>query len=262
MVLLVLAGSGVSETALMTGTAVSMVRLRAADVAELPAASVAVAVRLWPPSLRVVGAPVAVPAPPTVKLQLPLASAVTVPSTVVPSEMVTVAPASAVPLMVGVLSLVMPSPLAPLSLLVSSVAVGVAVLLSMVRLRAADVAELPAASVAVAVRLWPPSLRVVGAPVAVPAPPTVKLQLPLASAVTVPSTVVPSEMVTVAPASAVPLMVGVLSLVMPSPLAPLSLLVSSVAVGVAVLLSRMMLSEIAVDAVPPLSLPTASLNCT
>ena len=63
----------------------------------LPAASVAVARTVWLPSASgVVG----------VKLQLPLASAVVVPTAVPSTITVTVLPASAVPLYVGVVSFV------------------------------------------------------------------------------------------------------------------------------------------------------------
>ena len=59
-----------------TGAAVSMVTLRAAEAALiLPAASVAVAVRLWAPS----------PSAAVVKVQAPLPLAVTLPSSVAPS---------------------------------------------------------------------------------------------------------------------------------------------------------------------------------
>ncbi len=148
----------------------------------LPAGSVAVAVRLWLPSVRaaVVG----------VKVQLPEASAVVVPSSVVPSKMLMVLLASAVPASVGVASLVLPPEVsAPVTGATSSVTLattGVAgAAVSTVRANAElAVLTLPAVSVAVAVRLWLPSVRaVVG----------VKVQLPEASAVVVPSSVVPSK---------------------------------------------------------------------
>ncbi len=85
-------GATASVTVPMTGVAgaaVSTVRVKAElAVLTLPAASVAVAVRLWLPSISaVVG----------VKVQLPKASAVVVPSSVVPSKMLMVLLASAVP---------------------------------------------------------------------------------------------------------------------------------------------------------------------
>src|SRR5206468_984490 len=133
------------------GAAVSTVSVRAADADDvLPLASVAVAVSVWLPSPRsVVG----------VKLQTPLASAVAVPSEVVPSRTVTVLFASAVPVMVGVASLVWLSPCVPVSLAAASVSpVGAAAAVSMVNARDADAVEvLPAASAAVAVSAWLPS---------------------------------------------------------------------------------------------------------
>ena len=55
------------------------------------------------------------PAPPWYKLQAPLPFATALPSSVAPSKTLTVALASAVPVSVSVLSLVMPSPTVPLS---------------------------------------------------------------------------------------------------------------------------------------------------
>jgi hypothetical protein len=80
-----------------------------------------------------------------VKVQFPEASAVAVPSTVVPCKMLTVLPASAVPVISGVESLV-----APLAVVMVGVVGAVA---STVRVTAVEGVEvLPAASVAVAVR--------------------------------------------------------------------------------------------------------------
>ena len=89
------------------GTAVSMVTDKAADAAlRLPAASVALAVMLWTPSASVEA----------VMVHCPARVAMPVPITVVPSNRVTVLPASAVPVKVGVVTLVMLSVLdAPLS---------------------------------------------------------------------------------------------------------------------------------------------------
>ncbi|TYZ39287.1 hypothetical protein C2U33_25250, partial [Ralstonia solanacearum] len=143
----------------VAGAAVSPVRANAGlAVLTLPVASVAVAVRLWLPSVRaVVG----------VKDQLPEASAVVVPSSVVPSKMLMVLLASAVPVSVGVASLVLPpAVMAPVTgetvsvTVVMTGAAGAAV--STVRANAKLVAlTLPAVSVAVAVRLWLPSVRAV-----------------------------------------------------------------------------------------------------
>ena len=83
-----------------------------------------------------------------------------VPSTVVPSRKVTVLPASAVPVRVGRVTLVLLSPAVPLSLAGSSEGVatmGAAV--SITRANGAEVAVLPAASVAVAVMECVPSAR-------------------------------------------------------------------------------------------------------
>ncbi|TYZ39161.1 hypothetical protein C2U34_26325, partial [Ralstonia solanacearum] len=116
--------------------------------------------------------------------------------------------ASAVPVRVGVASLVAPpAAMVPVSGATLSVtltrtgAAGAAV--STVRANAElAVLTLPAASVAVAVRLWLPSANaVVGE----------KVQLPEASAVVVPTSVMPSKMLMVLLASAVPVSVGVAS---------------------------------------------------
>ncbi|NKA91354.1 hypothetical protein GO305_04983 [Ralstonia solanacearum] len=162
------------------------------------------------------------------KVQLPNASAVVVPSSVVPSKMLMVLLGSAVPASVGVASLVLPPEVsAPVTGATSSVTLattGVAgAAVSTVRANAElAVLTLPAVSVAVAVRLWLPSVRaVVG----------VKVQLPEASAVVVPSSVVPSKTLTVLLASAVPVSVGVASLVLlPAVMAPVTGATSSVTV--------------------------------
>ena len=74
-----------------------------------------------------------------------------------PSNTLTVALASAVPLKVSVLSLVMPSPTVPLSVVNEAIVGAAGAAMSMVTLSAADATPvLPAASVAVAVRLWLP----------------------------------------------------------------------------------------------------------
>ncbi|NKF62614.1 hypothetical protein GO297_04819 [Ralstonia solanacearum] len=90
-----------------------------------------------------------------------------VPSSVVPSRMLTVLLASAVPVSVGVASLVLPPEVStPVTAATSSVTLattgvaGAAVSTVSVNAEVA-VLTLPAASVAVAVRLWLPSARAV-----------------------------------------------------------------------------------------------------
>ena len=95
-----------------------------------------------------------------VSVHAPLESAVAVPTCVEPSNTFTVLLAAAVPLNVGVWSLVMWSPATPLSVeneaeIVGAEGAGVGA--AMVTTAAVDAAPvLPAASVAVAVRLWLP----------------------------------------------------------------------------------------------------------
>ena len=118
-----------------------MVRATAAEGVEtLPAGPRAVAVRRLLPSVSgVVG----------VKLNTPFAPASAVPSKMPLSKMVTVEPASAVPVMVGVASLMRPAGV------VITGAPGAT--LSMVRATAVDGAEtLPARSCAVTVKLLAP----------------------------------------------------------------------------------------------------------
>ena len=145
----------------------------------LPAASVAVKVKLCEP-LPSAGEGVKLHAPPV---------AVTLPICTPLSKIFTVDPASAVPLRVGCASLVSP-PLAtgvgalPTSsrMLVSTGSAGGVV--SIVRLKLADdTLVLPAASVAWAVKLCAPVASVVLSTI---------LQLPVPSAVPVPTSVVPS----------------------------------------------------------------------
>ena len=92
-----------------------------------------------------------------VKLQAPLPFAVALPSCVDPSYTLTVLLAAALPVNVNVLSFVIPSPAMPVSL-EKLVIVGTlvpAVVTVMASAAEAPLA-LPAASVAVAVKLWPP----------------------------------------------------------------------------------------------------------
>ena len=134
------------------------------------------------------------------QLQLPAPSVVAVQRMSRPSVTVIVLLASAVPLKVGVLSLVA---LAAAGLLIDGAA-GATVSTVKVRLGAAEL-TLPVASAAFADMVWLLSLSgVVG----------VQLQLPAPSAVALQRVVKPSVTVIVLPASAVPLKVGVLSLVM------------------------------------------------
>ena len=135
-----------------------------------------------------------------VKLNTPFVSARAAPSTMPLSEMVTVEPTSAVPVMVGVASLVRPG---------AVVRVGASgAMLSMVRATATEAGDtLPTRSCAVAVRTLLPAVSgMVG----------VKLKPPFMPATAVPITIPLSKMVKVAPASAVPVMVGVVSFVGPA----------------------------------------------
>ena len=162
----------------------------------LPATSVALAVMLWVPSARVEAVMVHVP---------PVA--MPVPITVVPSNRLTVLPASAVPVKVGVVTLVMLSVLdTPLSdAATRSGLTGRGAVVSMVTDKAAEAAlTLPATSVALAVMLWVPSARVERGDGPGPG------RRGDAGA----DPVVPSNSVTVLPASAVPVKVGVVTLVM------------------------------------------------
>src|SRR6185312_9412306 len=132
----------------LTGATVSIVTLRDVDAAlALPATSVAVALRLWPPLESAA----------VVKLQAPAPLALTLPSRLAPSKTFTVALASAVPVRVRVLSLVMPSPATLLSVEYDAMVGATGATVSMLTLRAGEAAPvLPATSVAVALRLWAP----------------------------------------------------------------------------------------------------------
>src|ERR1035437_8921565 len=169
-----------------TGAVVSMVTLSAEDATPvLPAASLAVAVRLWAPLLSAA----------VTKLQAPLAFAVAVPSLVLPSNTLTVLLASAVPLSVSTVALVMPSPTTPLSGENEVMVGATGAVVSMVTLKAEDATPvLPAASVAVVVKLWLVLARVpvVKLWLVLARVPVVKLQAPLPFAVALPSSVAPS----------------------------------------------------------------------
>src|SRR5258705_424814 len=154
-----------------------------------------------------------------------VALAMPVPSTVLPfvSYNVTVLPASAVPSIFSCVKLVIPSPFALLSVVLSSDSpVGATgAIVSTVTEYAADAAlVLPAASIAFALMLWAPFAS---ADVVMLNEPVVALAMPE------PSTVVPlvSYSVTVLPVSAVPSIFNCVKLVIPSPLAPLSVVLSS-----------------------------------
>ena len=122
----------------------------------LPAASVATTVKVCEPLLIGVAG---------VKLHAPLLSATAVPMLLPSRRMVTVAPGSAVPLSVGVGSLVVSptssAPVRPSTLSTTCVMTGVpGATLSTVILQVFDVPlTLPAASMAFALSTWPPSCR-------------------------------------------------------------------------------------------------------
>ena len=186
-----------------TGTAgptVSVVTDKIAEAAEtLPATSVAFTVSLCTPSGNVL----------VVIEYFPSTPAVAVPTLFVPSNSSTLDPASATPLITGVAVLVIPSENeTPVSEAASSVgSTGASgAFVSTVTLSVSDRSEtLPAASLACTVNTCSPSLSV--PLVMVKAPPAEP-----AATVAVPNTVVPSSRVTVEPASAVPVILGVFKL--------------------------------------------------
>src|SRR5690348_5603351 len=126
-----------------TGATVSTVTAYAAETAPvLPAASVAVAVKLCAPSASTAVA----------KLQAPVPLATALPMSVAPSNTLTVLLASAVPLSVSVFASVRWSPAVPLSGENAAIVGALGATVSTVTLSAAEAAlVLPAASVAVAV---------------------------------------------------------------------------------------------------------------
>ena len=176
------------------GGMVSIVTDNAPELAlAFPAASEARAAMLCTPSAKAL----------EVIVQVPPAVAVALPTTVPPSSSSTSEPATAVPVKVGVVTLVMlsvdelPLSLAAVKSGVPGAAGGV---VSIVIVNAADVAPvLPATSVARAEKLWAPVASTVF---------TVIIQTPELSATPVPRVVVPSSNVTVAPGSVVPVKVG------------------------------------------------------
>ena len=162
-----------------------------------------------------------------VALQLPSGATVAVAITLpLASLTVMVSPGVPVPVRVGVVSAVLPSPTMPVSLLLARAAAGApGAVVSMVMGSAVGWLTLPARSVAVTLRAFRPlGSAVVGVALQLPSPSTtaVAMTLPLASL-----------MVMVASGSPVPLRVGVLSLVVLSPRVPVSLLGSSTAAGAA-----------------------------
>jgi len=174
------------------GAVVSTVKVNAEDVSEtFNALSVATAVIERLPSLR----PVV-----SARENLPSAPAVTVPSVAPLSEITTELPASAVPVMVGLLMLSKADD--------KAVRTGFAVVVSTVSETGAEAGDaFPAASVAVTVRLCAPSPRGIEG---------VMLNAPVvASAVAVPICVLPSYNLTVLPASAFPVTVGLFTFVRP-----------------------------------------------
>ena len=163
---------------LPVGAVVSTVAVTAAVVVVLPAVSVALAVKLWVPSVS----------PMVVKLQLP-PTIVAAPRSVAPSNTCTDDTPLAsltVPDSASVLSWVSP-PLVivvvePLSVPIVELIVSLGAVVSTVAVTAAVVVVLPAVSVALAVKLWLPSVSAR----------VVKLQLP-ATIVAAPRSVAPSN---------------------------------------------------------------------
>ena len=204
-----------SITALITGVAGALVSTVSVNGVEralvLPTPSVALTRRLCEPATSAVSG---------VKVQLPVSPTCALPIAVPLSKIVTVEPISPMPESVGRVSLVLcPLAICPVTGAVSSVTSVIAgicgITVSTTRLKAADGwLMLPSPSVAVTVNTCPPVLSAASG---------VKLQTPLASAVTEPISVSPSKMRTVELASAVPFSVGRGSLVLwPSVNAPVN----------------------------------------
>src|SRR5579872_923849 len=158
--------------------------------------------------------------------------------------------ASAVPISVGVRSLVMWSPTVPVSAENETIVGLTGAVASIVTAKVPDIGLIarvfpPFVTPAVAAKLWSPSARAG----------VKKLQAPLPSVVVVPSSVAPSKILIVVLASAVPVSVSALSLVMPSPTVPLSIeneaMVGVVGVGTLIVIGT------ADDAAP--MLPAASV---
>ena len=148
--------------------------------------------------------------------QLPFAPTVAEPTCVEPSNRVIVSPTTPVPVITGLVTLVMLSPGVPLSLAGDRVRPDGAdgMMVSMMSARAVEAADtLPATSVWVAVRLLVPADRVL----------VVTDQLPFAPTVAEPTCTWPSNRAILSPATPVPVITGVVTLVMLSPSVPLSL---------------------------------------
>ena len=167
------------------GAVLSTLKLRVAAGPALPAGSVAFTNTVCGPS----------PKAGVVQLQLPLASATAVQRVIPPSFTVTVALGSAVPVIVGVLSLVL-----KFSVGVTTTGAAGATVSTVIVLGALAGLVLPAGSVAVAVNVCGPLLKGVVAG---------QVQLPAPSATAVQTVVAPSFTVTVLPGSAWPLTGGV-----------------------------------------------------
>ena len=206
---------------------VSIVIASAPDVVlVLSAGSTVTTVRLWIPSASAL---------PSVIVHVPSLATCAVGDTaaVLPpnvSEIVTRLPASPVPVITGVVTLVRSSlvvpvvPVPDVSLATDRSSVGVAVVMSTVTDSAVEAPlTLPAASVEVAVSECTPSARVVVVIDQVPVPPATPL-IAVFEAVTVPRTVVTPlivpESVTVLPASEVPVTTGVWTFVRSSDVVP------------------------------------------
>ena len=147
-------------------------------------------------------------------IQAPLAT-VALPTLVLPSYNVTTSPLSPMPVMIGAVALVMPSPCWPLSVAGDSVRPdGVAgIVVSMASVSDPEASEaLPVKSVSVLVSVCEPGARVA----------LMIDQAPLTT-VAVPTLELPSSSVTTSPLTPLPVMTGLVLLVMESPLVPLSL---------------------------------------
>ena len=200
------------------GDVVSMVRLSGPEMADtLAAASVAVVVNTYTASGSVA----------LVKVHAPTPLATTVPTRTPSRYTFTVELASAVPVITGAVKLVMLSPSTPLSEAGKSTATGGAsgAVASIVTLSVTDAADmLPAASVDRVVIGCRPSTNVGD----------VKLHVPLAATLVDPRRTAPSYTEIVELASAVPVSVGVTTLVRLSPRRPVSDSGDSTAIGGAV----------------------------
>src|ERR1700733_15276950 len=219
----------------------------------LPATSTAVAVMVWSPFAKgMVG----------VKRHTPAELVSAVPATLPSICTLIVLPAFATPVKVGSATLVMPSPATPLSLAGARRMGGVGEMVSICSDKWAAVDMLPATSTAVAVMVWSPFAKGMAG---------VKRHTPAALASAVPATLPSICTLIVLPAFATPVKVGSVTLVMPSPATPLSLVGARRMVGVGddVSISTTMLATLAVAlaaSVTPLctvaALPTSGAPST